>query len=110
MKKIILMMFLVSFSAANLIAQENGIGVGIIVGAPTGISGKYWIDKTNAIDAALGWDFLESASRISFHADYLYHNYSLIDSKIEVPVYYGFGIRMRFKSGEIGRASCRERV
>lgn len=107
MKKILVTIFLISISTISLSAQEKGIGVGVILGSPTGISGKYWIDKTNAIDAALGWDFLENASRFSFHVDYLYHNYSLIEAEIMVPVYYGFGIRMRFKSGKNGSTGIR---
>ncbi len=107
MKKIILLMFFILVSASNLFAQDKGIGAGIIFGSPTGISGKYWIDKTNAVDAALGWDFIESASRLSFHCDYLFHNYSIIEAQIVVPVYYGFGLRMRFKSGEKGSTGIR---
>jgi len=107
MKKILLIIFLISISTVSLLAQEKGLGIGILLGGPTGISGKYWIDKTNAIDAGLGWDFVENASRFSFHVDYLYHNYSLIDAEIKVPVYYGFGLRFRFKSGESGSTGIR---
>jgi len=107
MKKILLILFLISISTVSLSAQEKGVGAGVILGAPTGISGKYWIDTTNAIDAGLGWDFLENASRFSFHVDYLYHNYSLVDAEIKMPVYYGFGLRFRFKSGVNGSMGIR---
>ncbi len=107
MKKIVLFVILIVFSLSDLSAQDKGYGAGIILGAPTGISGKYWLDKTNAIDAAIGYSFLENASRFSFHVDYLYHNYSIIKSSIVVPVYYGFGLRMRFKSGEEGSVGIR---
>lgn len=103
----ILFLVLIVFSLADLIAQEKGYGAGIILGEPTGISGKYWLDNTNAIDAAIGYSFLENASRISLHVDYLYHNYSLINTGIIVPVYYGFGLRLRFKSGEEGSTGIR---
>ena len=34
-------------------AQNRGFGLGIIVGEPTGISGKLWIEDRKAIDGAI---------------------------------------------------------
>jgi hypothetical protein len=42
---ILLFIFLNSFILIS--AQSKGFGAGIIVGEPTGISGKYWVSSIN---------------------------------------------------------------
>ena len=76
-------------------AQSNGIGVGLIVGEPTGISGKYWTGSTTAFDAGLAWSFIDE-NAFQIHADYIFHNMRLItipDGKL--PFYYGIGARLK---------------
>jgi len=34
---------------------EKRLGVGVIVGEPTGASVKYWLNDTLAVDGAAGW-------------------------------------------------------
>jgi hypothetical protein len=84
---------LIIISSIN--AQSNGIGVGLIAGEPTGISGKYWTGSTTAFDAALAWSFVDE-NAFQIHADYLFHNIRLItiqDGKL--PFYYGIGARLK---------------
>lgn len=100
MKKIIFLLVSIFFITLTSSAQESGFGVGIMLGEPSGLSFKKWLNNTNAIDAGLGWSFAEDGS-IHLHADYLYHKYDLIhlsDSKI--PVYFGIGGRFKFKNEE----------
>lgn len=53
--------------------KQNGpFGIGIIIGEPSGITLKYWLDKTSAIDLALAWSFEKEAS-FRIHGDYLWH-------------------------------------
>ena len=74
---------------------RDGFGVGAIVGEPSGVSVKYWIDKTTAFDAACAWS-LADHSPFQFHADYLIHGPSLSsDSKGSLPWYYGIGGRVK---------------
>ncbi len=47
------------------------LGAGIILGAPTGLTAKYWVSRTEAVDAAIGFNDL------SVHADYLWHNWDM---------------------------------
>jgi hypothetical protein len=64
---------MVIFLAAPLAAQKSGdLGVGFMVGDPTGLTGKYWLDKTRAVDMALGFE-----GDFSLHADYLWHSWDL---------------------------------
>lgn len=100
MKKLILLFICIFFISYTLTAQESGFGVGIMVGEPSGLSFKKWLNNLNAVDAGVGWSFPENGS-IHLHADYLYHNYDLIkvsDSKI--PFYFGIGGRLKFKGEE----------
>jgi hypothetical protein len=84
---------LIIISSIN--AQSNGVGVGLIVGEPTGISGKYWTGSTTAFDAALAWSFVDE-NAFQIHADYLFHNIRLITvSEGKLPFYYGIGARLK---------------
>lgn len=75
--------------------QDDSFGLGLIVGNPTGISGKLWLDQYTALDAAAAWSF---GNRRSFHlhGDYLFHRFDLIRvQKGRVPVHVGIGARTR---------------
>lgn len=85
-------------SAAQPDMGRRGFGLGIILGEPTGISVKKWIDKDSAIDGAAAWAFSGSGS-FQVHADYLQHVYNLIDTSAidgRLPFYYGLGGRVKF--------------
>jgi hypothetical protein len=57
-------------AGTGVMAQETGpFSVGVILGEPTGISGKAWIGQLSAIDLALAWSFV-AEGRIYVHADY----------------------------------------
>jgi hypothetical protein len=75
-------------------AQNNGFGLGVILGEPTGLSCKLWRDNSAAIDGAAAWSF-DKKDALYLHADYLFHNFSLVKSNI--PVYYGIGGRVKFE-------------
>ncbi|MDI6808326.1 MAG: DUF3996 domain-containing protein [Candidatus Eisenbacteria bacterium] len=81
---------------------EEGLGVGVIVGEPTGISIKTWISGTRAVDGAAAWSLSENEA-FQFHADYLIHNFTLLklkESEGRLPVYYGVGARIRLNNGD----------
>jgi hypothetical protein len=78
---------------------EEGLGVGVIVGEPTGLSVKKWISPTHAIDAALAWSFSGNDS-VQIHSDYLFHNFGVLrtdSSEGRLPLYYGLGARVKLK-------------
>jgi hypothetical protein len=98
-KNIFVVLFLFCF-IFKVNAQESGLGVGIMLGEPSGVSLKKWLNNTNAIDAGIGWSFTENGS-IHLHADYLYHNYDLIHvSGEKIPLYFGVGGRLKMKGGD----------
>lgn len=74
---------------------QDELGIGIILGEPTGLSAKKWLSSEHAIDAALAWSFSHD-TRIQLHADYLYHRvhlFSADDYQGRIPFYFGFGGR-----------------
>jgi len=88
--------------ALNLAAHE-GMGLGIAVGDPTGITAKYWTSKNTAICGAVGWSF-RGEGYLHINGDFIYHNSKLITvEKGELPLYFGLGGRLAFKDEtEIG--------
>jgi hypothetical protein len=98
MKKWILAAFVVMAASSYAQAQDKGFGLGIILGEPTGISGKYWLSTTTALDGGAAWNF-GSGGFLHIHADYLFHNYDLIKvQEGRLPVYFGIGGRIGFSS------------
>ncbi len=83
-------------------AQRDGFGVGIVVGEPTGLSFKKFVNRTNAFQAGVAWSF-HRENRIPpfsgpqrgffyFHLDYLKHFYlTSSSSAVQIPVYVGVG-------------------
>lgn len=95
---LILIWILIFFAPAGkgLAYEKNDFGLGIILGSPTGLSAKLWLNKNNGLDGALAWSFGRKG-RFQLHGDYLWHNFSLI--KVEegsFPLYYGLGFRVNF--------------
>jgi hypothetical protein len=93
MRTLIALLFLLLLTT-NARAQ-NELGIGIMLGEPSGLSAKQWISRTTAIDAGLAWSFANDTA-IQIHADYLHHRVYLFetdDFESRVPVYFGLGAR-----------------
>ena len=58
MKKIIILFLLgLILLPITIKAQDSGIGLGIILGEPTGVSLKSWVGRREALDVAVAWSF-----------------------------------------------------
>lgn len=70
-------------------------GLGLILGSPTGLSGKYFVGPSTAIDFAVGGIGCCRGRRgVEVHADFLWHPVSLASEKpFELPLYVGIGGR-----------------
>jgi len=78
--------------------SQNKIGLGLMVGEPTGLSFKVWTSETTAFDAGLAWSF-GRYDAVNLHADYLWHHFGIFGDDInkgQLPVYYGIGGRIVF--------------
>ncbi len=96
MKRIFLVIAVASmFLAPSLFAQDKGLGVGVIIGQPTGFSVKSWLNENNAIDFGLGFSFAKNDSRVHIHADYLWHSFTAIHSTEKFVLYYGPGLKLK---------------
>jgi hypothetical protein len=82
-------------ASAALVGQANDFGIGGILGAPTGLSLKYWFTDRTAVDGALAWHFGDD-SRLQIHADHLWHiripQWHVPHGQL--PVYVGVGMRV----------------
>ncbi len=102
-KKLLLIGLCISFATVSIntvMAQQsdNKVGLGLMVGEPTGISFKAWTSDDTAIDAGLAWS-VGRYDAVNIHADYLWHHFGVFGDDIEkgqLPVYYGIGGRIVF--------------
>ncbi|MBS1492260.1 MAG: DUF3996 domain-containing protein [Bacteroidetes bacterium] len=106
MKKLFfLAIFIVTISANLSKAQSNsGFGLGIIVGEPTGVSFKGWLDSKSAVDGALAWSFLNNGS-FHVHVDYLRHVNIESTPSGEFNFHYGIGGRLKAKTNDNGNSN-----
>lgn len=71
-------------------ARAERLGLGIMVGKPTGLSAKYELNRINSINMALGWSL--NGNAIYGHADYIWHHHDIIPvPKGTMPLYFGMG-------------------
>jgi hypothetical protein len=74
-------------------ADKGTLGVGIILGEPTGITAKLYLQDDQAIQAAVGSAFIGGG--LQLHADYVFHPYILqTRPSFVLPVYVGPGVRL----------------
>jgi len=97
MKKLFGLLFiLITLSQINMNAQQKDFGLGIILGEPTGVSGKLWTSSENAFDFAAAWSFQDDG-HLLLQADYVWHIFRLIPvSSGRLPFYVGIGGRVVF--------------
>lgn len=93
MKAVLAVLFLI-FSLGAF-AQKTGVG--LMLGNPTGVNGKHWLNENQAIDGGLGFS-LGKNSDFSIHSDYLLHSKGafFFNDVHPLDLYYGIGGRMEF--------------
>ena len=80
---------------ASSFSANKTFGLGIMLGAPTGLSGKYYLSAATAID--FGFGVIEGFGRdgIHAHADFLWHPAVLATTPpFVLPIYFGVGGRL----------------
>lgn len=96
MKKAIILSVLFIGITSGLFAQRDGLGIGVILGEPTGLSVKTWTGSKTAIDAAAAWGVYSDVLHI--HADALMHSFMLSVDEGQLPLYIGIGGRVRLSN------------
>ena len=91
----VVLLISISFGTATAGSNSSGFGMGIMLGEPSGLSGKLWSGGNNAFDFGLAWSTSKN-SGVAFHADYVWHKMDMITvDKGALPFYYGIGVRYR---------------
>jgi len=82
------------------------LGAGLIVGEPTGVSLKYFLNDEAAIDDAIGWGFHHETD-LYLHSDFLWHwndFYSVPEGRLSL--YFGAGVRVKYRDNDDDRVGC----
>ena len=81
--------------ASPAIAQYRSLGIGGMIGSPTGISLKKWVSRRAAYDLGAAWS-IGSNPGLHLHADYLLHRSDLEGlEQGRSYMYYGIGGRLK---------------
>lgn len=90
-----LMLGLVVMASGAKAQSANTLGLGVILGSPTGFTGNYMLSEDRSIDAALAYD-LDDDHDFHIHADYLFRNpESLYLEDFAMGWYWGPGVKFR---------------
>lgn len=104
MKKFCIIVISILMLIGNILfANGQRIGVGMIIGEPTGISAKIWMENNVSFDAAAAWS-VGDYDFFNFHIDYLFHKYDIINyEEGTFPIYFGVGGKVILKDeSEVG--------
>lgn len=94
MIKKIIFVFLILISVSNF-AQENKFGIGILVGVPTGFSGKLILSEMNSLDVGVGYSFSGENEKIHLYVDYIWNDAHFFKSSSSFKAFYGIGGRVK---------------
>jgi len=100
MRRVVVALALLTAFAGPAAAQGNGVGLGVILGEPPGLSLKFWQSRTTAIDFAGAWSFADNTA-FHLHGDVLFHKFDLLHvDKGQLPFYFGIGGRLKFNDND----------
>jgi len=88
-----LIMTKASPAAASEVAESRRLGIGVMVGAPTGLSLKYYFSPRHALDFGLGVGFWGGPT-LYLHGDYKLHFMLTRNSAFDLPLYIGVGAKL----------------
>ena len=78
-------------------SQVWALGMGIVLGEPTGVCVKQWLPGGTALAGAAAWSF-EDESAFHVHADYLFHNDGISSGDVgKTLLYFGVGGRLKIE-------------
>ncbi len=88
-------------------ADRGNLGVGFMLGSPTGATAKYWMTENSAVDMGLGWGLDDDD--LTIYADYLWHDFKAFsfqtDPRLQggkIPLYIGLGARGQMDNDHFG--------
>lgn len=79
-------------ATTSRVGSAQDLGIGFEAGQPMGVTAKYWLNSTLAVDGFMGYHF---NNNFDTHADLLWHSFSSFDvSSGRLPFYIGLGGRV----------------
>lgn len=72
MRKLILVCLILALGAGARAQQAGRFGAGVILGDPTGLTAKYWLDDTRAVDFGVGF-----SGDAAFYGDFIWHGWNV---------------------------------
>jgi len=95
------LLMLSAFTGTSRAQTDSGskqVGLGFIIGEPTGIDLKIFLSRVHALEFALAWS-LSDDNELHIQGDYLWHKYDLIDldNGDEMPLFFGVGGRVELR-------------
>lgn len=92
----LVLVFLGCFAGLAAAESNHNVGLGLMLGEPTGLSFKMWNRQTVAFDAGAAWSFVND-KHFQIHGDFLLHNFNLFRvDRGRMALFYGLGARMKF--------------
>ena len=89
-KRILLPTLLIMLCTAIGFSQGRGLGLGLTLGEPTGISCKGWVTNSGAIQLGIGYPSLSNSYGTALSVDYLWHSH-VFRARENFPLFYGIG-------------------
>jgi len=92
MKMTFMLLCLLAAEASPLWAQKAGdLGVGIVVGNPSGLTTKLWLYQSQALDAGVGFD-----KNVILYSDYLWYFWKALPrpSTSRLSLHLGAGVQL----------------
>jgi hypothetical protein len=76
-------------------AADKHVGLGFIVGEPTGVDAKFWLANSHALEFGLAWS-LDNNEHLHLQGDYLFHKWDVFDltNGDQLPLFFGIGARL----------------
>ncbi len=77
-------------------SANKSFGFGLIIGEPTGLTAKYYLSESTALDFALGeYDRFRADRDLGVHIDFLWHPVQIVAvDPFVIPLYIGLGGRL----------------
>jgi len=84
-------------SSIGLQAQPKQFGLGLVLIDPSGLTGKAWLGRGNAVSGAVGWSE-EHDHYLHIQAEYLFYDRRVAgDRNLDLDAYVGIGGKIIFR-------------
>ena len=95
-------------AVTSRVGSAQDLGIGTELGQPIGVTAKYWLNPTLAVDGAMGYHFNHN---FDMHSDVLWHSFSSFD--VSFPTRHDFirhGVPFDRIDAEAAIAACSKAV